>query len=522
MRLRLSSAKGRGTRTAAAAFLLALCLVPVRASLLDDEIRLSQDLQARLQAALDHVLGERKATALVNVQLDFTPETRARLEQAVSGVSRAVVPEPARWLLPTPEPPSGKDSLPGFPAAAARERPAAPTIISVNAAPAAPPVDTAALMAAGVRIKRLVIRVLLDKSLPASAEETVRTVVPHAAGLETGRGDVFVIERVRMPTMLEEVFRNPSFFTPLVQKAATLAVVLLVLLCVFVLGLLALATMRRSVDRLIGALRTLRPVSGDGSFPGAPDASMALPGNPLDVKALPSPGAGIAAPGSFLFDVPVDKVGYLMEFLANEELENVALVVQHLAPASKSAFLGLLSPDQASALVVAMSQVSVVSPETLQRLQQEVERHIKGSSGGVPAVVEMLHASNPDMRRQLLDAIAAKDPVLGKAVRERIFFFEDLGKLSREDLSKVISTVQLHDLAVALLKVPPELKATVKTVLPELSWKMLEEEFEHRGRTASPEKVWEAQDRVVRNVYRLVREGHVAPEFFRLPSYVKV
>jgi flagellar motor switch protein FliG len=136
----------------------------------------------------------------------------------------------------------------------------------------------------------------------------------------------------------------------------------------------------------------------------------------------------------------------------------------------------------------------------------------------VLAVVDMLNAAAAGMRKALLDSIAKKDPALGAAVRERIFLFEDLAKLSQADLSRVISQVQLQDLALSLVKETAEFRARVKAVLPELSWKVLQEETEHRGATASEQKIGEAQDRIVRTVYKLVREGQVAPAFLKLPG----
>jgi hypothetical protein len=60
------------------------------------------------------------------------------------------------------------------------------------------------------------------------------------------------------------------------------------------------------------------------------------------------------------------------------------------------------------------------------------------------------------------------------------------------------------------------MRERLRAVLPELSWKVLQEETEHRGSGASEQKIGEAQDRVVQTVYRLTREGAISPEFLKV------
>ncbi|HRY28951.1 MAG TPA: FliG C-terminal domain-containing protein [Elusimicrobiota bacterium] len=501
----------------------ALAAVAAAGSLVEDEIRFSRDLQTRIQVALDQLMGERKAIALVNVQLEISEEMKSRLDKAL-GASQpqktVAVTEGAKWTSPATS--AASSGLPGFPAKVQKEQGTA-TVISV--APPTQAWDPAAFLSAGIAIKKVYVKVLLDKGLSAGAENTARAVVANFVGIDPARGDVIEIARIRMPSKFEEALQNPALLSPILQKAATLSVVMLTAMCFFVLGLAALATVRRSVDRLASAVRTLQPVDTHAALTG-PDGKQ-----PLLTAELASP-ADRSAPGmpertlphypELTFEVPADKVAYLLEFLSNEEMETVALVLQHLTPSAKSAFLALLSPEQAGEVVMAMSRPSVVDLEKLQRLKEAVEKHIRGSTGGVQAVVDMLNASGPGMRRQLLESITQKDPALGTAVRERIFIFEDLDKLSQQELARVVSNVQLSDLAVAILKQSAELKTRIKTVLPELTWKVLEEESQHRGPSSTDEKIGEAQDRVLRTVYKLIREGQISPSFVRLPGRLGV
>lgn len=477
---------------------LLLLAAPALASLVEEELRVSRDLQSRLQTVLDHVLGEGRSTVLVNVTLDLTDDMKAKLDRAMQAKPGVTVTN-----APAGGDEDASDGLPGFPP---REKKSAaappPAVITVTQGGSW---DPQVVLATGVRVKKMFVKVLLDKRLPPTAEETVKAVVGNFAGITPSRGDVFQIGRIRMPTLFEQALQNPALISPILQKAATLTVVMLTAMCFFVLGLAALSTMRRSVDKMASAIRTVGagPALNTQALPA--DQRPGLTGGEARA-ALPSP----AALPELTFDVPADKVGYLLEFLSNEELDRVAVVVQHLPPSAKSAFLNMLSPEQAGEVVVAMSQTSVTDPETLRKLKDDVERHVRGSSGGVLAVVDMLNAANSAMRKALMHSIAQKDPALGAAVRERIFLFEDLRKLGQADLSRVISQVQLQDLALSMLKEPPDMRERIKAALPELSWKVLQEETEHRGATASEQKVGEAQDRVVQTVYRMVREGQIA------------
>ena len=138
----------------------------------------------------------------------------------------------------------------------------------------------------------------------------------------------------------------------------------------------------------------------------------------------------------------------LLRLLRNEHPQTIALVLAHL-PAERAAIIlsGLDAPLQTQ---VAMRIVNLehASPEVVREVESILQSRLAttGSQnlepvGGVAALAEILNRADRSTERAVLDELAARNPEVAAAVKQRLFVFEDLVTLGRRDIQLVLREV---------------------------------------------------------------------------------
>lgn len=101
--------------------------------------------------------------------------------------------------------------------------------------------------------------------------------------------------------------------------------------------------------------------------------------------------------------------------------------------------------------------------------------------GGVRAVAEMLGGLDAEMRNKILANVAARDPRLATEIREKLFTFEDLPKVSAADMQKALRAIGDEKLALALRNAPQEVVEWVMKNLSSRTRERLNEEMKNLG-----------------------------------------
>lgn len=250
---------------------------------------IEQDLQSRIQALLDRVVGPGHSSAQVSIELDWSRteatseiynpnnqqslvrtsqdvrdvQTSAGMVGGVPGVTSNV--PTYQQATPSPQGTSSEHTE------ASRTYELSRTVEKTQRTPGA--------------VKRLSVAVAVDSNVADAATiDKLTTMVQGAVGFDAQRGDVVSV----VPVPLKELPGTPSAVPATsfrqqwqtLELARTVALVVGPLLAILVLGLLLL---RRRSPRVVGPIRTM-PVPAVAAPASAPISEPAPPASPQDLR----------------------------------------------------------------------------------------------------------------------------------------------------------------------------------------------------------------------------------------------
>jgi flagellar motor switch protein FliG len=131
-----------------------------------------------------------------------------------------------------------------------------------------------------------------------------------------------------------------------------------------------------------------------------------------------------AEPLELLHDCDADA---LLDILADERPQLIAVVLYYLPPRQAATILATLAAEQQFSVVCRIVTLIEPDPDVLREIEKGLKNRLSGISGrpmgrrGVKRVVEMLHAMEPAGERRLLGELAQSDPELVQQIRCAMF-----------------------------------------------------------------------------------------------------
>jgi flagellar motor switch protein FliG len=202
----------------------------------------------------------------------------------------------------------------------------------------------------------------------------------------------------------------------------------------------------------------------------------------------------------------------LRTLLRGEHEQTIALILAHLDPRQSAAVLAGFEPDLASDVLFRIAAMDKVSPEMLEIIEKALGGHALDLStrmsraGGPASVAEVLNNTAPTFEKDLLERIAERSPELSQEIKNLMFVFEDIVKLTDVDMQKLIEKVDKKDLAYSLKTASEDIKGRLLGNMPKRMREQLEEEVGLLG----PVKVKDvdaAQSRIVATIRSLEDQG---------------
>jgi flagellar motor switch protein FliG len=126
----------------------------------------------------------------------------------------------------------------------------------------------------------------------------------------------------------------------------------------------------------------------------------------------------------------------------------------------------------------------------------------------VKNAADLLNWLDKDDGKELLKSIEKRNPTLGGSIRQRMFRFEDLVRLSPGDITKVTKEVDQDDLIIALKNASSELKKAIFATMSKRAVEAIEEQLSFLGPKRLSE-VESAQDRVIQIVRELEEDEEI-------------
>jgi flagellar motor switch protein FliG len=203
-----------------------------------------------------------------------------------------------------------------------------------------------------------------------------------------------------------------------------------------------------------------------------------------------------------------------------EESEAVAaLALAHLDPALTAEVLASFEPARSLAVVKRMAALVPPGFETLVAVAGEIERRLEAlASEPAPpdptlrlrSIAEVLNFSQPEVEKSLLEGLGAANAELAQEIREFMFTWEDLAKVDKRAMQKILASVDTKTLAIALKACSEAVQANIMSNLSSRVREMVADERELAGPMPMAE-VRLARDEIMKAVRALMESGDFRP-----------
>ena len=128
--------------------------------------------------------------------------------------------------------------------------------------------------------------------------------------------------------------------------------------------------------------------------------------------------------------------------------------------------------------------------------------------GGPKVVADIINLTGSSVEKNVLDQMDGQDPHVAESVRNLMFVFEDIAKLTDREILAVLGQVAQRDLVIGLKTASEELKEKILGNMSEEARASVAEEMEFQGPMRLSD-VEETQLRIVQQVRVLEEQGQV-------------
>ncbi len=201
-------------------------------------------------------------------------------------------------------------------------------------------------------------------------------------------------------------------------------------------------------------------------------------------------------------------------FISHEHPQTVGLILSQLDPAQASGILALLPERMQADVAFRIATMENITPAVLKEIEEALETSLKDilggnkDVGGPKVVADILNLTGSSVEKNVLDQMDGQDPEVAEAVRNLMFTFADIGKLSDREMQILLKEVDQKDLVVALKTTEEEMKNKILGNMSERVRGFITEEMEFLGPMRLSE-VEEVQLRIVQQVRQLEEQGQV-------------
>ncbi|MCB1145789.1 MAG: hypothetical protein KDK38_03215 [Leptospiraceae bacterium] len=134
--------------------------------------------------------------------------------------------------------------------------------------------------------------------------------------------------------------------------------------------------------------------------------------------------------------------------LKTESAQMVALTLAQLTPVFAAKVLKETEPAKRGQIAARLARLGKVSPEILQKILESLlsrletmETQTWDDAPGEEKLSEILGFLDADLEKNLLESLESEDPDMAERVRSRLFMFEDLIQLKRDEIRRIIESV---------------------------------------------------------------------------------
>ena len=205
----------------------------------------------------------------------------------------------------------------------------------------------------------------------------------------------------------------------------------------------------------------------------------------------------------------------ILNFVQNEHPQTIALILSYLEPAMSAAILAKLPLEKQTEVVARISTMDRTSPEYVREIERVLDKKLSSmgsedftSVGGIEAIVEILNAADRGTERRVLEELEIEHGDLVDEIRRKMFVFEDIIKLDKRAVQRILKEVETTDLTVALKSATEEVRHLIFENVSKRMGEMIREDMEYMGPVRLKD-VEEAQQKIVNVIRKLQDSGDI-------------
>ena len=211
-------------------------------------------------------------------------------------------------------------------------------------------------------------------------------------------------------------------------------------------------------------------------------------------------------PFSYVDETNLQRLTYLM---SREPPEVIAIVVSYLKPEFVKEVLTPLSPELQAKVAMHMAAVKQTSEGEIRALDKEIKEKIDYVVGGLQSLIQVLEQVDYRIRDNILEYLKNERPHLFEKVRKRILTFEDIANFPDAALQIVVRELRAENLARALKDMPPQMTEKFFNNMSKGAAALLKEEIEY-SRPLTQDQMQEERQKILEVVKKLETDGKIA------------
>jgi len=218
---------------------------------------------------------------------------------------------------------------------------------------------------------------------------------------------------------------------------------------------------------------------------------------------------------SFLEVLPPEKI---CEFISNESTSVISIILSMLNPKISSKVLMLLPKTKLPEIIKKLSSKIEINSDAfdiiVSKLKTKFEEYKKEESNtinisGKEKLIEILKFSDPEKSKDIIQELSREDLELAQELEEKIFTFDDIIFLKKEDLEKALKKYnEDKEIAFVLKGASDQIKNLFFSCMSKRRKELIEQEMEYLGKVKK-EEVIEKRKKFIEYLKNMGKNGEI-------------
>ncbi|MBI4656937.1 MAG: hypothetical protein HY746_09375 [Elusimicrobia bacterium] len=356
-------------------------------------------------------------------------------------------------------------------------------------------------------IQKIKATILVNKSLSEEEILNIQNMVSEILTLDRKRGDEMVVVRAIFAPFWKTIWYNPESMNFIV-KYVILSILGVIGLLVVAAGFLKLAGAMNTMTKVQQSHQITMDLAGGSPLPGQNQnlGTLSFIEEKKDEKEKKEHEPRVSD-DKIYFDIKPHQIDALVSIMVNEDPSNVAIVADHLREDVKKDFFARLPPDFAADVVAGLSKMRFLENDVVLKFKDELETRLSGVMGGLQNALSVFQRLSARGKSEMIKNLEQKHPQLSLELRKRVFIFEDIKLLDDNDLSLLVSAVDINDLTKVYKVIDEEFKSKIKSQLSQTAWRIIEERNLYES--YSEEKIDDSINNISAQANKLFEDGKI-------------